>query len=115
VVLKDAARDVYRRLMDAVDPELVDRVEEVLRTTPGVQGVGETRLRWIGHQLRAECEIEVDAALTVAEGHAVAVEAEHLLLHQVPRLTAAMVHADPSPRGEHDHHALTDHHRRRAR
>jgi cation diffusion facilitator family transporter len=115
VVLKDAARDVYRRLMDAVDPELVDRVEEVLRSTAGVQGVGQTRLRWIGHQLRAECEIEVDAAMTVAEGHAVAVEAEHQLLHQVPRLTAAMVHADPSPLGDHDHHALTDHHRRKAR
>ena len=56
-VLRDAARDVYRRLMDAVDPDLVDRVDEVLLATPGVLGIGRTRLRWIGHQLRAECEI----------------------------------------------------------
>jgi cation diffusion facilitator family transporter len=110
VVLKDAARDVYRRLMDAVDPALVDRVDEVLLSTPGVLGVGKTRLRWIGHQLRAECEISVDAALSVADGHRVAVEAEHRLLHDVPRLTAALVHADPAPQA--DHHALTDHHRR---
>src|SRR3954449_5858704 len=36
VVLRDAAREVYRRLMDAVDPDLVDRVEDVLRQTHGV-------------------------------------------------------------------------------
>src|SRR5215207_3311574 len=33
-VLKDAAREVYRRLMDAVDPALVDQVETTLRGTP---------------------------------------------------------------------------------
>jgi divalent metal cation (Fe/Co/Zn/Cd) transporter len=59
LVLKDAAREVYRRLMDAVDPALVDQVEATLRATSGVLGVGEVRLRWIGHQLRAECEIGV--------------------------------------------------------
>lgn len=109
VVLKDAARDVYRRLMDAVDPALVDRVDEVLLATPGVLGIGQTRLRWIGHQLRAECEISVDSALTVTDGHDVALHAEHRLLHEVPRLTAALVHADPAPHA--DHHALTEHHR----
>src|SRR5829696_5551203 len=33
-VLRDAAREVYRRLMDAVDPALVDRTEEIIRATP---------------------------------------------------------------------------------
>ena len=48
--------------MDAVDPALVDQAEQTLRDTPGVLGVGMVRLRWIGHRLRAECEITVDAA-----------------------------------------------------
>jgi cation diffusion facilitator family transporter len=94
-VLVDAAREVYRRLMDAVDPALVDRVEAVLTATPGVIEVGSVRLRWIGHRLRAECEISVAADLTVADGHGIAVDAEHRLIHAVPRLTAALVHADP--------------------
>ena len=34
-VLRDAARDVYRRLMDAVDPALVDLVEAVARRHRG--------------------------------------------------------------------------------
>jgi cation diffusion facilitator family transporter len=110
VVLRDAAREVYRRLMDAVDPSIVDTVEQTLRSTPGVMSVGSVRLRWIGHKLRAECEIGVDDALTVVAGHGIAVDAEHRLIHAVPRLTAAIVHADPQSDDDTDHHAeLTDH------
>jgi cation diffusion facilitator family transporter len=107
VVLRDAARDVWRRLMDAVDPRLVDQAEAVLAETPGVIAVGEVRMRWIGHQIRAECEVVVDDAITVADGHAVAEDAQHRLLHAIPRLTAALVHADPH--GSH-HHDVTRHH-----
>jgi cation diffusion facilitator family transporter len=110
VVGWDAARQVYRRLMDAVDPSLVERVEQVLRATPGVLDVGELRLRWIGHRLRAECAVVVDHHLTVVEGHRIAEEAEHRLLHEVPRLTAALVHADPFPHQGSDHHELTGPH-----
>jgi len=96
-VLRDAAREVHRRLMDAVDPDLVDKVEAVARGTGGVQDLGEVRLRWIGHALRAELEVAVDARLSVVDAHRIAEETEHNLLHQVPRLTAALVHADPTP------------------
>lgn len=106
-LLGQAAGQVYRRLMDAVDESLVDEVEGVLLSTPGVLSVGEVRVRWIGHTLRAECEVVVDAALTLAEGHAIAVEAEHRLLHQVKRLTSVFLHADPEGP---EHHALTAHH-----
>jgi cation diffusion facilitator family transporter len=37
-VLRQAAREIYRRLMDAVDPALIDQVEQTLRATPGVLG-----------------------------------------------------------------------------
>jgi cation diffusion facilitator family transporter len=110
LVLKDAAREVYRRLMDAVDPSIVDTAEQTLRATPGVTGIGSVKLRWIGHQLRAECEISVDAALTVAKGHMIAAEAEHRLIHAIPRLTAAIVHADPST-GHDEAHEQLQHHR----
>src|SRR5437764_9651490 len=94
-VLRQAAQEIYRRLMDAVDPALVDQVEQTLHATPGVLGVGQVRLRWIGHQLRAECEVIVDAGASAIQAHQVAVNAEHGLLHALPRLSAALVHADP--------------------
>jgi cation diffusion facilitator family transporter len=111
IVLRDAAREVYRRLMDAVDPALVDTAEAALRDTEGVLDVGAVRLRWIGHALRAECEIVVDPVQSAADAHAVAVRAEHALLHAMPRLSAAQVHADPAPSADTDHHAALDHHR----
>jgi cation diffusion facilitator family transporter len=107
-VLRDAAREVYRRLMDAVDPALVEDVERTLQATPGVLGVGGVRLRWIGHSLRAECDVVVDDGLTVVEGHRIAEECEHRLLHDLPRLMAATVHADPQGHV----HELTAHHAR---
>jgi cation diffusion facilitator family transporter len=112
-VLRQAAREVYRRLMDAVDPALVGQAEQTLRATPGVLGVGQVRMRWIGHKLRAECEVIVDADASVVEAHQVAVSAEHDLLHALPRLTAALVHADPQPRDGTDHHAALAPHRAR--
>lgn len=113
LVLRDAAREVFRRVMDAVDPALVDAAERALVGVPGVRGVGELRMRWIGHRLRAEVAVVVDGSLSVGAAHRVAVEAEHALLHAVPRLTAALVHADPAPEaGERDPHLALAHHAR---
>ncbi|MFF4959271.1 cation diffusion facilitator family transporter [Streptomyces sp. NPDC001222] len=111
LVLRDAAREVFRRLLDAVDPALVDRAERALRQVPGVLGVGELRLRWIGHRLRAEVAVVVDGEVSVRRAHDIAVEAEHALLHAVPRLAAALVHADPAPApgGADPHRALAHH------
>jgi hypothetical protein len=108
-VLRQAAREIYRRLMDAVDPALVDQAEATLRATPGVLDVGQVRLRWIGHQLRAECEVVVSPDITAVQAHQVTVSAEHDLLHAIPRLSAALVHADPQARGTDPHHVLADH------
>jgi cation diffusion facilitator family transporter len=110
-VLRQAAREIYRRLMDAVDPALVDQVEQTVRGTDGVLGVGQVRLRWIGHQLRVECEVIVDAGATAVQAHQVAVNTEHNLLHAMPRLTAALVHADPQAQEGADHHAALAPHR----
>lgn len=63
--MKDAAREVYRRLMDSVDPDLVHRAEDALGAVEGVRGVGQVRMRWIGHAQRAEADIVVDPHLTV--------------------------------------------------
>jgi cation diffusion facilitator family transporter len=109
-VLRNAARDVYRRLMDAVDPELVTAARRVLSDVDGVQGVAEIQMRWMGHRLLAEVALEVDSSLTVVEGHGVAERATHALLHHLPRLSAARIHTDPAPLAGADHHRLTAHH-----
>ena len=109
-VLKNAARDIYRRLMDSVDPELVDLAARVLAGVTGVERVERVRLRWVGHELLAEADISVDGSLPLSDGHAVAESAHHQLLHQVPRLAQATIHVDPVPVAGVDYHTLTAHH-----
>ncbi|MFI7611612.1 cation diffusion facilitator family transporter [Nonomuraea terrae] len=110
-VLRDAAREIYHRLMDAVDPALVDQAEHILRGAPGVQDVGAVRLRWVGHALHAEVDIVVSQDETLVGAHAIAVEAEHRLIHDLPRLRAATVHTDPGGVEGVDHHAVLATHR----
>lgn len=90
-----AGRQVLARLMDAVDPALVDRAEAALREVDRVTAVDRIRLRWIGHALHAEVELTVPDSLTVGEAHRIAHEAEHRLHHAVPHLATATVHAYP--------------------
>lgn len=98
-ILRTAARDVFRRLMDGVDPHLVDAAETALAAEPGVTGVRSVRMRWIGHRLHAEAELDIDPTTSVADAHRIAHEAEHTLTHAVPKLSSALVHAYPADAG----------------
>ncbi|ASR39538.1 cation diffusion facilitator family transporter [Prauserella marina] len=95
-VLRDAAKEVFRRLMDAVDPATVELAERSAAEVPGVRAAKDVRMRWIGHSLRAELAVRVDNSLTVDRAHELAHEVEHQLRQTVPRLTAAVVHIEPA-------------------
>ncbi len=98
-VLRTAARDVFRRLLDGVEPALVDAAEHALAAQPGVLAVRSVRMRWIGHRLHADAELDVDPALNLTQAHRIAHRAEHELTRAVPKLTTALIHAYPA---EHD-------------
>ncbi|MEV7548774.1 cation diffusion facilitator family transporter [Amycolatopsis sp. NPDC089917] len=95
-VLRDAAKEVFRRLMDAVDPADVDRAERAAAEVPGVLGTRDLRMRWIGHSLRAELAVSVESGLTVTEAHHLAHRVEGRLREVLPRLTEAVVHTEPA-------------------
>lgn len=96
VVMVKAARDVFARLLDGVDPELVDTAYATLADRPGVLGVHRVRMRWVGLRLDADIELDVDPELTLRQAHAVAHDAEHALTHAIPKLDNAVVHAYPA-------------------
>ena len=95
-VLRSAVRQVGARLMDAVDPGLVAQATDAVTSVPGIDGVRELRIRWIGHTLRAEVDVTVAATISLAEAHDLAHHAETHLLEKVQRLTAASVHISPA-------------------
>ena len=85
VLLWGTVRSVGRRLMDGIEPELIDKARVALETTPGVLGVPRLQLRWVGHRLQGAATLLVaDDTLSVVENivHA----AEHELAHALPNL-----------------------------
>jgi cation diffusion facilitator family transporter len=95
MVLRTAARDVFRRLMDGVDPELVEAAESTLANLPGVLAVRSVRMRWIGHAMHAEAQLDVAPTTGLLDAHALAHRAEAELVRTTPRLFSAVVHAYP--------------------
>jgi len=67
VLLWGTARDIGRRLLDGVDPTLVRRAEVALSAVPGVAGVAEVRMRWMGHRLSVDAVVHTDPAMPVSD------------------------------------------------
>jgi cation diffusion facilitator family transporter len=109
-IVRDAAREMWHRLMDATDPDIVQRIEHTASLVEGVQSIRDVRARWVGHRLHTEMDVKVDGDLTVAQGHKIGEQVRHALFHELPALNNAIVHLDPCGHDNDDHHALTAHH-----
>jgi cation diffusion facilitator family transporter len=105
-----SARSVFSRAIDGVDPAVVDEIRHAATHAPGVTDVTETRVRWIGHRLHAEVSVTVASGQSVEQGHAIAVEVRHQLLHHLEYLADATVHVDPRSASGREHHRI-EHHR----
>ncbi len=109
-VLRRAAVQVIRRLMDAVEPEVIDEIEHIAGHVEGVQNVGSVQARWVGHRLAARVAVVVDEDLSVRQGHDVSEAVRHELMHTVRHLDDVDVHVDPCGHHGGDPHASAAHH-----
>ena len=108
-IVWESGKAVFTRLLDGVDPEVIDEITRAINHTQGVRDVTEVRLRWSGHRLHAELNLTVSPKLSVAEGHAIAVEARHQLLHHLPYLSNVTIHIDPEDLSGEEHHRIKEH------
>jgi len=108
-IVWQSGRSIFTRLIDGVDPEVSDEIRHAAEHAPGVREVAEVRVRWLGHRLHAELNLAVDPELSVEEGHAIAVEARHQLLHHLPYLASATLHVDPENASGEIHHRISEH------
>jgi divalent metal cation (Fe/Co/Zn/Cd) transporter len=109
VLVWQAARAVLTRMLDGVEPEALDAVAHAARHVPGVDDVAEVRGRWVGHRLAFELNVVVRPDLTVAEGHGIAKEVRHQILHHVPHAAGVTVHIDPATEPGETHHRVITH------
>ena len=108
LMLRRSGARVLGRVLDAVDPDLVEVARHVIGATTGVEEVTDLRVRWHGHRLDTIVSISVGPDLTVRQGHEIAQQVSHDLMHAFPYRITAVVHVDPH--GVDDSHALIEHH-----
>jgi cation diffusion facilitator family transporter len=110
-VLVGTTRDVLARLLDRVDPEVIDEVEAAAASVAGVEAVHGTRARWVGRSLHVLVHAEVDPDLPLRAAHDIGERVRHAIFHAVAGVAAVDLHLDPAGVDEHDSHGETLHHR----
>ena len=108
-IVWESGKAVLTRLVDGVDPEVIDEIRHAVNHTQGVHDVADVRVRWSGHRLHAEVNLAVSPELSVVEGHAIAVEVRHQLLHHLPYLSSVTIHIDPTSHSGEEHHCIAEH------
>lgn len=89
------AKPVTARLLDAVDPELTRSLYAAAAAVPGVGEVRAVRVRWLGHQGRAEVVVTADPTLTVAAAHEVADAVEDAVRSAAAHVRIVTVSVEP--------------------
>lgn len=109
-ITRSAALTMWYRLMDAIEPTLLQKAEQVATTVDGVRNLERIRMRWMGNRLHAEVHIVVDGGLATTASHAVAERVRHQLFHEIARLAEVVVHVEPWSAAGDDQHHETAHH-----
>jgi cation diffusion facilitator family transporter len=92
-------RDASLELVDTMpSPELTSEILRFARSVEGVQGVDKVAARKTGLQYHIDLHIEVDPALAVAEGHAIAGRVRRSLKNELSWVADVLVHVEPSQR-----------------
>lgn len=108
-IVWESGTSLFSRLLDGVDPAVTDEVTHSAQHVLHVLDVTEVRVRWIGHRLLAEVNVAVNADLSVEQGHEIAREVRHQLLHHLPYLSNATIHVDPATASGEQHHHIGNH------
>jgi cation diffusion facilitator family transporter len=94
-ITRDAARRIWYRLMDAVDPRLVSQIEHYTGEVEGVAAVKRVRARWVGHQLFAEIHAAAEQKSTVEGTHRIIEAIDDVLRRAVPHLGETTIQIKP--------------------
>ncbi|WEO76043.1 cation diffusion facilitator family transporter [Cryobacterium sp. SO2] len=94
VLLWGTVRSIGRRLMDGIEPELVDRATTALLAVPGITTVNRVQLRWAGHRLQGTALVSLDAASTVVAA-AIVDDARQAVDRALPNLDDFLIAQQP--------------------
>jgi cation diffusion facilitator family transporter len=92
----ELAWGALKELIDTgLDETQVAAIRQTLLSTPGVRGLHELRTRRMAHQALVDAHVQVDARISVSEGHCIAETARARVLREHPEVLDVLVHIDP--------------------
>ena len=99
MILRMGVELAWGALKELIDTGLeetqVNAIRETLLATPGVLGLHELRTRRMAHQALVDAHVQVDARISVSEGHRIAESARARVLREHPEVLDVLVHIDP--------------------
>ncbi|MDX8447944.1 cation diffusion facilitator family transporter [Mesorhizobium captivum] len=104
-IVWQSARSVTTRMLDGVEPGLVDEIHHAAEHVVGIEKVAEAKARWLGHKLHVDVAIAVNDGLLLAAANNIAASLKAELFAHIPALDVATVRfAEPQAEGA-NHHA----------
>jgi len=94
-ILKDSSSQIFRRMLDGIEPNILDEVEHAPAHVDGVRGVQHVQARWLGHRVHADVQVLVDDNLTVIESEQIVTNVKQALADHVPAFGNANVMVVP--------------------
>ncbi len=94
-IVKDAAVSVFNRMVERIEPEILQEVEHAPMHIPGVLHVEQARARWVGHRVFADLQIAVDPEMSVKDARAITDAVQDALKSHIPSFGEAIIHVRP--------------------
>jgi len=96
-------RPAFNELMDrSPDREVIEHIEKIAATIPGVDRVEKCFVRKMGYRLYADMHVEVDPEMTVLRSHEIAHAVKDKVRDEIPAVSDVLVHIEPLRGGAKD-------------
>lgn len=92
VLLWGTVRSLGRRLLDGIEPDLLDRADHALEHVDGIVATNQVRLRWVGHRLQGDAVVVV-ADRPLSEVQQITAEAERQVISHLRNVDSFHVRA----------------------
>lgn len=102
-IVWQSARSVLTRMLDGVEPGIVDEIHHAAGHVRGIDRVVGAKARWLGHRLHVDVTIAVSDGLLLAAASNIAASLKAALFAHIPALAVATVRFAELEEGPHRH------------
>lgn len=95
-IVKDSTLSIWRRMMDAIEPEIVEALEKAVLEVPQVDRVESVRARWVGHRIYSEVAVRASGSLSIEDSSRVKLKVFEATKRSTPKLEHLSVEILPA-------------------